>query len=142
MDPHEISKHLSLQSALLNNISNEILKSLKPIYSDPKCSIFSFQHQEISIYSNGDIFIRNHESEISTETEHKKVRCTYKNKYQDPLIKKSPFLNNNPSNITTPYKESTISSPQNESCKWKYGTKQDFEATHSLETLMSLFRDS
>jgi hypothetical protein len=136
MDSTNKSKTLLFYSNFLKESSKT---QLKVLYEDRKCSIFHYKSKEISLYSNGDIFIRSIDTENSSDFEIKKIKFTYNPKYQDPL-QKSPF-NINASNITTPSKESRNISPHNQSCKWKYGTKEDLEATNRLETFLYTFKD-
>ena len=116
MENSNLSSVLLNYSKVLKECSNLINSGGKALYEDKRCRIYSLDSKEISIYQNGDLFIRFHETETSCTTEPKKSKYTYHHKYQDPLIQKSPFSYHK-SNHSTPFKEQFVLSPQNQSCK-------------------------
>ena len=129
-----------LYSSLLKECGEQLGNKENCVYADSRCRIYSLRSKEISIYSNGDLFIRPKDSENSSEVEIKKARFTYNPKYQDPLLNKSPFSNRR-SGTTTPNNESLIPEPHNQVCRWKFGSKEDLEASNRLEHMFKNLKE-
>lgn len=108
-------------------------------YKDKWCRIFVVGEKEISVYANGDLFVKECQNENSSDLEGKKARFTYQKKYLDPMGK-SPFAKEM-SFCSTPGKESPLCSPKNEFCMWKFGGKEDLECSQQLESLLSDMRN-
>ena len=108
-------------------------------YKDDWCQIFVVEEKEISVYANGDLFVKECQNENSSDLEAKKARFTYRKKYLNPMGK-SPFVKE-VSVLSTPGKESKPCSPNNEFCMWKFGGKEDLECSQQLESLLSDMRN-
>ena len=62
MENSDISKTILSYSSILNECYEHVKKKGRTIYEDTQCKMYSIKSKEISIYRNGDLFIRSSES--------------------------------------------------------------------------------
>jgi hypothetical protein len=110
---------------------------VKAIYEDTECRIIREGEVQVAIYRNGEIFVRGE----GGKREGKRVRRTFRDEYENVMVKKSPFYTKDESGVTSPAGESRTQSPRRMNAMWLFGTKEEMEATHGLDTLMSTLKE-